>query len=322
MKKIRLTGLIACLLLVTLLSFLIGRYQNDNPFKLLSSNNLFRQLFLQLRIPRVLTALLIGSGLALAGLVTQIIFQNPLADGGLLGVSQAAGFGAALGILVFRGNSIWVQLFAFGFGVIALIISMLISGRIRGNKILSLILAGIAVSAIFSAGIGILKYLADPVDQLPAIVFWLLGSLAGSTWPVLIRTMIIILPLMIFFWFYRWRLNLHAMDKEIAFSLGLKNKFELWASLLASVLLTSSIISISGIVGWIGLIIPNYARMIAGSDTSNSIPVTLLLGAIFTMICDDLARALLPGEIPLGIFTAFLGALMFIGLLVNKEKIA
>ena len=270
----------------------------------------------------MLTALLIGSGLALAGLVTQIIFQNPLADGGLLGVSQAAGFGAALGILIFKGNSIcWFSLFAFGFGVLALVISMVISGRIRGNKIFSLILAGIAVSAVFSAGIGILKYLADPIDQLPAIVFWLLGSLAGSTWPVLFRTMIIILPIMIFFWFYRWRLNLHAMDKEVAYSLGLKNKSELWVSLLASVLLTSSIISISGIVGWIGLIIPNYGRMIAGSDTSKSIPVTILLGGIFTIICDDLARALLPGEIPLGIFTAFLGALLFIGLLVNKEKI-
>lgn len=322
MKEKRLIGLIACLILVTLFSFLIGRYQNDNPFHLLTSNNLFRQLFIQLRIPRVLTALLIGSGLALAGLVTQIIFQNPLADGSLLGVSQAAGFGAALGILIFKGNSIWVQLFAFGFGVLALIFSMMISGRIRGNKILSLILAGIAVSAVFSAGIGILKYLADPIDQLPAIVFWLLGSLAGSTWPVLIRTMIIILPIMIFFWFYRWRLNLHAMDKEIAFSLGLKDKFELWVSLLASVLLTSSIISISGIVGWIGLIIPNYARMIAGSDTSNSIPVTILLGGLFAIICDDLARALLPGEIPLGIFTALLGAILFIGLLLKKEKIA
>jgi iron complex transport system permease protein len=321
MKEKKLTGLIICLIVVTFASFLIGRYQNKNPFDLLSNNSLFRQLFLQLRVPRVLTALLIGSGLALAGLVTQVIFQNPLADGGLLGVSQAAGFGAALGILIFKGNAIWVQFIAFGFGVLALIISMIISGRIRGNKILSLILAGIAVSALFSAGIGILKYLADPVDQLPAIVFWLLGSLAGSTWPVLIRTMIIILPIMIFFWFYRWRLNLHAMDKEVAYSMGLKNKLELWVSLLASVLLTSSIISISGIVGWIGLIIPNYGRMIAGSDTSNSIPVTLLLGGIFTIICDDLARALLPGEIPLGIFTAFLGALLFIGLLVNKEKI-
>ena len=322
MKEKKLTGLFIFLILVTSVSFLIGRYQNNNPFDLLSNNFLFRQLFLQLRIPRVLTALLIGSGLALAGLVTQIIFQNPLADGGLLGVSQAAGFGAALGILLFKGNSFWIQIFAFGFGVLALIISMAISGRIRGNKILSLILAGIAVSAVFSAGIGILKYLADPVDQLPAIVFWLLGSLGGSTWPIFLRTVIIILPIMIFFWFYRWRLNLHAMDKEIAYSLGLKNKLEIWVSLLGSVLLTSSIISISGIVGWIGLIIPNYGRMIAGSDTSNSIPVTMLLGAIFAMICDDLARALLPGEIPLGIFTAFLGALMFIGLLVNKEKIS
>jgi iron complex transport system permease protein len=322
MKVKQLNGLIVCLVIVTLVSFLIGIYQQNNPFDLFSNNVLLRQLFFQLRVPRVLTALLIGSGLALAGLVTQIIFQNPLADGGLLGISQAAGFGAALGILLFKGNTIWIQLLAFCFGVLALLISMLISGKVRGNKILSLILAGIAVSAVFSAGIGILKYLADPVDQLPAIVFWLLGSLAGSTWPVLIRTLVIVLPVFIFFWFYRWRLNLHAMNKEVAFSLGLQNKVELWMSLLASVLLTSTIISISGIVGWIGLIIPNYARMIAGSDTSNSIPVTILLGGIFAIICDDLARALLPGEIPLGIFTALLGALMFIGLLLKKEKIA
>jgi len=322
MKAKRLIGLIICLIVVTFVSFFIGRYQQSNPFDLLSSNALFRELFFQLRIPRVLTALLIGSGLALAGLATQIIFQNPLADGGLLGVSQAAGFGAALGILLFKGNPIWIQIFAFCFGVLALIISIFISGRIRGNKILSLILAGIGVSAIFSAGIGILKYLADPVDQLPAIVFWLLGSLAGSTWPVLVRTSVIILPILVFFWFYRWRLNLHAMDKEVAYSLGLQDKLEVWVSLLASVLLTSSIISIAGVVGWIGLIIPNYARMIAGSDTSNSIPVTILLGGIFAIICDDLARALLPGEIPLGIFTALLGAILFIGLLLKKEKIA
>jgi iron complex transport system permease protein len=322
MKSKQLSCLIICLIVVTFASFFIGRYQQDNLFDLFSNNVLFRQLFFQLRIPRVLTALLIGSGLALAGLVTQTIFRNPLADGGLLGISQAAGFGAALGILIFKSNPFWIQLFAFGFGVSALLFSILISGKVGGNKILSLILAGIAVSAVFSAGIGILKYLADPVDQLPAIVYWLLGSLAGSTWPVLLRTLVIIFPVIIFFCFYRWRLNLLAMDKEVAYSLGLQNKVELWVCLVASVLLTSSIISISGVVGWIGLIIPNYARMITGSDTTNSIPVTILLGGIFAIVCDDLARTLLPGEIPLGIFTAFLGSLMFIGLLIKKEHIA
>ncbi len=322
MREKRLIGLIVSLFIVTLISFFIGRYQQENPFNLIPNNALFRQLFFQLRIPRVLTALLIGSGLALAGLVTQAIFQNPLADGGLLGISQAAGFGAALGILIFKGNPIWIQVSAFGFGILALLISILISEKIRGNKILALILAGIAVSAVFSAGIGILKYLADPIDQLPAIVFWLLGSLAGSTWPILIRLTVIILPLFVFLWYYRWRLNLHAMDRESAFSLGLRNKSELWLCLLASVLLTTTIISVSGIVGWIGLIIPNYARLIAGSDTSKSIPVAILLGGIFVVICDDLARALLPGEIPLGIFTAFMGAILFIGLLLKKEKIA
>jgi iron complex transport system permease protein len=322
MKNRQITTLLLILIAVVFISFFIGRFQQGFQLNLFGGNNLFAQLFFQLRIPRVLTALLVGSGLGLAGLVTQTIFRNPLADGSLLGVSQAAGFGAALGILWQHGNPVWIQLFAFGFGILALIISLVISEKTAGNKILSLILAGIAVSAVFSAGIGILKYLADPIDQLPTIVYWLLGSLAGSTWLVLLRTSVIIFPVIIFFWFYRWRLNLHSIDKEIAFSFGLQNKLELWLNLLASVLLTSSIISISGVVGWIGLIIPNYARMIAGSDTSKAIPVTILFGGIFTVVCDDLARALLPGEIPLGIFTALLGSLMFIALLIRKEKIA
>jgi iron complex transport system permease protein len=322
MKSRQFTLLLIILIAVVFGSFFIGRFQQNGPTTIFEGNSLFSKLFFQLRIPRVLTALVIGSGLALAGLVTQTIFRNPLADGSLLGVSQAAGFGAALGILWQHGNPIWVQIFAFSFGILALIFSMAISEKASGNKILSLVLAGIAVSAVFSAGIGILKYLADPIDQLPTIVYWLLGSLAGSTWSVLLRTFVIFCPVFIYFWFYRWRLNLHSIDKEVAFSFGLKNKLELWLSLLASVLLTSSIISISGIVGWIGLIIPNYARRIAGSDTSNSIPVAILLGGIFTVVCDDLARALLPGEIPLGIFTALLGSLLFIALLIRKEKIA
>lgn len=322
MRDNRLTGLVLCLIFVTLISFFIGRYPNTNLTEIFEKDNLMRQLLLQIRIPRVLTALLIGSGLAVAGLITQTIFRNPLADGSLLGVSQAAGFGAALGILIFQGKQVWIQIFAFCFGVAALFLSILISEKVRSNKILSLILAGISISAIFSAGIGLVKYLADPVNQLPSIVYWLLGSLANSTWPVFIRTCAIVVPVLAFLWSYRWRLNLFAMDKEIGFSLGLKDKSELWLVLLASVLITSSIISISGLVGWVGLIIPNYARIISGSDTTKSLPITFLLGGIFVIVCDNLARASLPGEIPLGILTAFLGSIFFVGLLVKKEKFA
>ena len=164
--------------------------------------------------------------------------------------------------------------------------------------------------------------MADPINQLPSIVYWLLGSLANSTWPVLVRTSIIIIPVLVILWLYRWRLNLYALDEEVGFSFGLKNKHELWAILLASVLLTSSIISISGLVGWVGLIVPNYARIISGSDMARSLPITFLLGAIFMIICDNLARASLPGEIPLGILTAFLGSIFFVGLLVKKENFA
>ena len=286
------------------------------------SDSLMRQLMLQIRIPRVLTALLVGSGLAVAGLITQTIFRNPLADGSLLGISQAAGFGAALGILIFQGNQIYIQIIAFVFGMAALILSVWISEKVRSDKILPLILAGISISALFSAGLGLTKYMADPINQLPSIVYWLLGSLANSTWPVLVRTSIIIIPVLVILWLYRWRLNLYALDEEVGFSFGLKNKHELWAILLASVLLTSSIISISGLVGWVGLIVPNYARIISGSDMARSLPITFLLGAIFMIICDNLARASLPGEIPLGILTAFLGSIFFVGLLVKKENFA
>ncbi len=261
-----------------------------------------------------------GISLAVSGLVMQTIFKNPLADPGILGVSQASGFGAALAIVTGGGATIRIQIFSFAFALLALVLVLSISRRISGFNILSLVLAGIAVSALFSAGLGVLKYLADPIDQLPSIVFWLLGSLAGTNWDVTIRTLYIAVPLLIFFWFYRWRLNIHAIDQEVAYSLGLKNNLETYFVLICSVLITSSIIAISGIVGWIGLIVPNFARVIISSDTRKSMPIVMTIGGIFSLVCDNLSRALIPGEIPIGIFTAFLGSMLFIVLLLNNKK--
>ncbi|BBB48577.1 FecCD family ABC transporter permease [Pelolinea submarina] len=321
MPKKELGWLGAALVLLIIVSIFIGRYQVPLSLSEFTSNSLLVNLILYIRIPRVLTACLMGFGLAASGLVMQTVFRNPLADPGVLGVSQAAGFGAALGILLFNSSIVATQSLAFIMGGLALAAVLLISRKIKNERIISLVLSGIAVSALFSAGLGVLKYMADPIDQLPTIVFWLLGSLSNVGWKEFLQTALISLPVLIFLWAYRWRLNIHALDKEVAFSLGMKNQAELNIVLFAAVLVTSAIISISGIVVWVGLIIPNLARVISGANNEHTLPFSMLLGAFFTLLCDDLARALLPGEIPLGILTAFLGSMLFILLLVRRRKL-
>ena len=313
--------LVLALVLLIIISVFIGRYQVPLSISAFTGNELLVNLILYIRIPRVLTACLVGFGLAAAGLVMQTVFRNPLADPGVLGVSQAAGFGAALGILLFNNSVVAIQSLAFVMGGLALAAVLLISRKIKNERIISLVLAGIAVSALFSAGLGVLKYLADPIDQLPNIVFWLLGSLSNVGWKECLQTAVISIPVLVFLWAYRWRLNIHALDKEVAFSLGIKNQYELNIVLFAAVLVTSAIISVSGIIGWVGLIIPNLARVISGANNQHTLPFSMLLGAIFTLICDDLARALLAGEIPLGILTAMLGSALFILLLVRRRKL-
>jgi iron complex transport system permease protein len=250
----------------------------------------------------------------------QSIFKNPLAEPGLLGVNQAAGFGAALGILVFDNSYFMIQILAFIFGIISITLTIFLSNNIKKKERLSLVLAGISVSAFFSAGLGIIKYIADPLDQLPSIVFWMLGSLSNSNWTSLLQTVPIIITCLLLLFFYRWRLNVFSLDKEVLFSMGLRNELELMIILLTSVLLTTSIISLSGIIGWVGLIIPNIARVIAGHDTKYSFPISMILGGMFVLVSDDFARAILPGEIPLGVITAFFGAVSFIILLLTKKE--
>lgn len=313
------TGLVFLLILLMIGALFIGRYQIRVDREILNPDSLFWQLFMLVRLPRLLLALLSGAGLAVSGLVMQTIFRNPLADAGIMGVSQGAGFGAALGILFFGNQLIWVQTSSFLFSLVALALTILLSSEIGRGKILPLVLAGIAVSALFSSGLGIIKYLADPINQLPGIVFWLLGSLSAVNWDILVRSVILILPLLIFFFFYRWRLNIHALDKQVSFSLGMRTSWETYLILTAAVLLTAVIISFSGIVSWVGLIIPNFSRVIFGADTKSTVINTVLLGGIFMIICDTLARTLLPGEIPLGIFTALIGSALFVLLLTARK---
>ena len=317
--------LAALLALTVLLASFSGRYPAPfwMPPRLLAEDPLARQIVLNLRLPRILAALLLGMTLAGAGTVFQMIFRNPLVEPGFLGVSQGAAFGAALSIVAWSAAGPGIQLSAASFGFLGLLLSSALARRIRyGGWTLRLVLAGIAVSALFSAGVGILKYVADPLTQLPELVFWMLGALWSITWPKALSILPVTLAALIFLLLMRWRLNVLALDEATAFSLGAAPARERMALLVAAVAAVSVVVSISGVVGWIGLITPHLARRLLGADAQGALPGALLIGGAFTVLCDTLARTLLPGEIPLGILASLLGASIFILLMIAQPKSA
>ncbi len=307
---------------VFLFSLFLGRYPRPgvmNP-SLIFRDPLAHSLVFNLRLPRTLTALLLGMILSSGGMVFQMIFSNPLVEPGFLGVSQGAAFGAAFSI-IFLSSSVWViQGTAAAAAISGLFLSYTIARRIRfGGWVLRLVLSGIAVSALFSAGVGILKYTADPMNELPEITFWMLGGLWNITWRELLTIFPVSVVSLFILFFMRWRLNVLSLDDETAFSLGLAPGRERIIFLVTATAATAAIVSVSGIVSWVGLIIPHIARRIFKTDTRFSLPGSMVLGGIFGLICDMASRTLLAGEIPLGIFTSFLGAGIFILLLMSRN---
>jgi iron complex transport system permease protein len=305
---------------VFLLSLLMGRYPQPlfMPLEVLRTDELAQRLVFNLRLPRLLSALLLGMSLSAAGGVMQMLFRNPLVEPGFLGVTQGAGFGAALSIIFLGSSPLLVEASATTFAILGLLLSYFIARRIRfGGWVLRLVLAGIAVSALFSAGLGILKYMADPTSQLPEITFWLLGGLWSVTW----RDLLYILPVVVVgltvIYLMRWRLNLLALGDETASALGVSVKRERVLLLAMSVAITAVVVSVAGIVGWIGLIIPHIARRLVGANSANFIPVSISLGGAFAILCDDIARTLIAGEIPLGIITSLIGAAVFLLLMMR-----
>ena len=314
-----LIGLAASLIIAAGFSIMIGRYSAPGwmSWHQLVEDELAWRLVLNLRLPRLLTAILLGMTLSAAGMVFQLLFSNPLVEPGFLGVSQGAAFGAALSIVFLGGSALITQSSAAFFALAGLGFSYLLAHRLRyGGWVLRLVLAGIAVSALFSSGLGLLKYLADPLHQLPEITFWLLGGLASITWERLLTVLPVALPGLLVIFLYRWRLNLLALSEETAFSLGAVPGRERWFLIFAAVLPTAALIAITGMIGWVGLIMPHIARRLFESDTRFSLPAAMLLGGLFTLLCDDLARTLLAGEIPLGILTSLFGALIFLALMI------
>ena len=305
-------------------SFLMGRYPVSpvdvvktilSPiFPQLTVSSTINTIVWQIRLPRILAALLVGASLSMAGTAFQGIFKNPLVSSDLLGVSNGAGFGAALAIL-FSGSGIVIQIFAFIFGIISVSITYLISKAYRAGGILILILSGVAISAFFNSLISAIKFVADPEDKLPEIVYWLMGSLASVTMDEIIM---IIIPLFIGFiilYLLRWQMNILAMGDEEAQSLGLNPSRVRLIIIAACTLLTSAAVSISGIIGWIGMIIPHMARMVVGPDNKILIPASLSLGASFLLLIDNISRVVISIEIPIGILTSIIGVPLFLYLL-------
>ena len=274
---------------------------------------------LELRLPRTLLAMLVGAGLALSGAVYQGIFRNPLVSPDVLGVSSGAGFGAVLGILLW-GTGSGTSVVAFVCGMASVGLAYYFS-RSRGSvSMMSLVLSGIIISSIFSALISLVKYAADPYDKLPAITYWLMGSLGKADFD---RLQVIALPMFAagaFLLAMRWRINILSLGEEEARSLGVNPARIRNIAIIAATVLTALSVTACGIVGWVGLVIPHMCRRIVGVDHARLLPAACLVGAIFLALVDICARSLLAAELPIGILTALLGAPFFAFLLKRTRE--
>jgi iron complex transport system permease protein len=319
------SALIVFPLLLFFWSFMIGRYPVSPtdvimaigstivPIKTNLDPNVYVVVW-EIRLPRIIAAMIIGAALSCSGAAFQGTFQNPLVSPDVLGVSSGAGFGAAIAILL-SFSMIMIQITAFLFGLIAVVLTYYLSKKFKGNKILMMVLGGIAIEALFSAFISCIKYLADPDSKLPEIVYWLMGSLSAINsnsilmiiGPTLIGFLILLL--------ISWRINILSMGDDEASSLGINTEKMRLLVILSCTLLTAASVSISGIIGWVGLVIPHAARMIVGPDHRRLLPASISLGATFLLLVDNVCRTATSIEIPLGILTAVIGAPFFIYLL-------
>lgn len=314
-NKISLLLLLSVVVILTSLS--IGRFPITitSIFKIIiGDGDLLKTeklVLLSLRLPRILTAILVGAALAGSGSVYQTVFKNPMVSPSVLGASSGAAFGAALSILM--GLSGWTtQILSFLFGLGAVLLALLITALAgRKGKVLILVLSGMLVSTFFTSLISLIKYIADPQDILPEITYWLMGSLANSTLNnVIFIGLILIFSTSIIF-LLRWKITLLSLNDDEARSLGITPWFYRLIVIICSTLLTSAAVSISGIIGWVGLIIPHIARIISPPKFQSIFITSLLIGGIYLLIIDTCSRVISPMEIPLGILTSLIGAPFF-----------
>ncbi|MBO4317730.1 MAG: iron ABC transporter permease [Mailhella sp.] len=300
---------------VAVLSLFCGRY-GLAPLSVvkavlgLAEKNMDANIVLSVRLPRIILTLLVGAGLAVSGAAFQGVFQNPLVSPDVLSVSSGAAFGAVLGIMLDTGESALIAM-ALAMGCLSVFLTYT-GAKVQGKvSVLSLVLSGIIMSALFNALISLMKYVADTETQLPAITYWLLGSFAATTYK---HVLIVVLPILLgtaVLLAMGHKINILSLGDEEANSLGIDPYWTRIGIIIAATLVTASCITVTGIIGWVGLVIPHIARLLVGPNHSRLLPASVLLGAMFMTLMDLLARTLLATEIPVGVLTALVGAPFF-----------
>ncbi len=283
-----------------------------------SSFGINHTIIWEIRLPRAILGAMVGACLAVSGVAFQGLFRNPLVSSGILGVSSGAGFGAALAILLFNTVAAAYP-FALVFGMLAVVCSYLIGRLYRTTSAIMLVLGGVIVSSVFAALLSFVKYVADPYEQLPAIVFWLMGSLASARYSDILIAGIPMSIGVIGLLAIRWQINVLSMGDREAQALGIHTSLSKGIVIFCATLATAGAVCVSGVIGWIGLVIPHIGRMLIGNDNRILIPVSLSLGACFLILVDILSRIITGAEIPLGILTALVGGPFFVYLL-KKTK--
>ena len=315
---------------VFVLSFSIGRYPVHpvELMKILLSRILpieqdwtpqAQSVVFSIRLPRIIASSLIGAGLSLSGLIFQMIFRNPMVSPDVLGTSTGAGFGASLALL-WALPSFSIPILAFAGGMLAVLLVWRIASKVPSNQVLGLILGGIMISSLFQSGTSFIKLVADPEDELPAITYFLMGSLAGAGMDevklIIVPMVISAVPLIIL----SWRMNILSLPEEEAKSLGVDTKLLRGIAIASSSLMTASTVAVAGVIGWVGLVIPHITRMIVGPDARRTIPSSIILGAAFLTAVDTVSRSVSYSEIPIGILTSFIGAPFFLYLIIREGK--
>lgn len=322
-QTLHLLLLFALTLLFALLSLFLGRYPKAGftAPSLFFHDRLARTILINVRLPRTILALAAGAILSASGFTFQLLFSNPLVEPGFLGVSQGAAFGAALMIVLGQSRVASVQLSAMVFGILGLIFSYFLAQRFRfGGSLLRLVLAGIAVSAFFSSGLGVIKLVAEPTKDLQDITFWMMGGLWNASWKSIIPTVIVTIGALLFLYLNRFTLNLLSVDEKSAFSLGLNPKRQRIILLVVATIGTTFTISVTGLIGWVGLITPHIARKTFGSEARMALPASMIMGSFFLLLCDGLGRTALATEIPIGLLTSLFGAVVFVIILSSKSQ--
>ena len=325
------TLVIALLIATILISFNVGRYSVsiDNVVKILFKDvfhfektwqDVYETIVWNVRMPRIIAAILVGAALSVAGATYQGLFRNPMVSPDILGASAGASVGACF-MMLLNQNGVVIQMASFIFGLVAVALTYNLSKAISKStdSVLMLVLCGLIVSTLFQAFVSIIKYVADTDSQLPEITYWLMGSIAKVTYkdilffgiPFLVGT----IPIMLI----RWQLNVMSFGEDEAKAMGINVRYIRLVCIVCSTLLTAGVVSIAGTVGWVGLMIPHLVRFIVGPNNDKLLPMSFLVGALFMLIVDNVCRSALAYEIPLGVLTSLLGAPFFI-LILSKNR--